>query len=142
MESDPNEKPILEITEDVPTEPTEVNIESTGVAPEDEVLFHTFDVELPSQEQLGQRKQKNYKCVHTELSVITVSNCHINDKCKNNKSFKSTNTLMYHIKSFNKVPRRQIEQDADPVLSNSNRQLLALLFDEEIPATNHTYTHF
>ena len=39
LEMDPNEKIILKIIEDIPTQPIEVNIESTGIAQEDTVFF-------------------------------------------------------------------------------------------------------
>ena len=43
LESDPSEKVILKIREDFPTQPTEVKIESTGIAQEEQVFFNTND---------------------------------------------------------------------------------------------------
>ena len=52
LELDPNEKVILQIREDVPTQPLKANIESTGRAYERQIFFRTDNVELPSEEQL------------------------------------------------------------------------------------------
>ena len=58
--SDPNEKNnILEIREDVPAQPIEVNNGSTGIAQRAQIFFQTDDAELSSEEQLSQRKPKN-----------------------------------------------------------------------------------
>ena len=57
LESDPNEKTFLNIRENIPKQPIEVNIESTGIAREDQVFFNTDDVSLPSEEQQWQQKQ-------------------------------------------------------------------------------------
>ena len=42
---------IIYIIQGVPTQPTEVNIESAGNAQEKQVLFHNDDAELPSEEK-------------------------------------------------------------------------------------------
>ena len=84
LEVDPNEKLILKIQEDVPTQTIEVNIQSTGLTQDDQVFYHRVHAELPSEEQLWQRKQK------------TLSDSYIDDKC--------TNTLMQTMETFNKVP--------------------------------------
>ena len=59
LEIDPHEKLILKVREDVPTQPIEVNVQSTGITQKYHVVFHTEDAELQSEEQLWQRKQKN-----------------------------------------------------------------------------------
>ena len=77
LESDPNEKYILNISEEIPTQPIEINSESTGIAWKDQVCFHTDDVELPPEEQLWQWKQQKSNTVDTEPPVRTVSLSHI-----------------------------------------------------------------
>ena len=77
LKSDPNEKIILKTREDVPTQPIEVNIESTGIVREDPVFFQTDDVELPSKEELWQRQREKRNAVHTEPPIITVFNWHM-----------------------------------------------------------------
>ena len=52
LETDTNDKNILEIREDVETEPIEINNDSTGIAQDDQVFSQTNDAELPSEEQL------------------------------------------------------------------------------------------
>ena len=75
-EINPSEKLALKIREDVPTQPIEVKIESTGITQEDQVLFHREDADLMSEEQLWQHKQQKQEkrnAVHTEpLSYL----CH------------------------------------------------------------------
>ena len=44
------------------------------------------------------------------------------------------------METINKLIRIVIEQDADPMLPNFNKQCLSLSFDEQILATNPRYT--
>ena len=99
---DPNGKLIIQIREDVPTQPIEVNIQSNGIAREDQFFFHTEGADFPSEEQLWQRKEEKRNVVHREPLVISTSPCYINDKC--------TNTLMQSMEPFNKIPRILIEK--------------------------------
>ena len=57
LEIDPKEKLILQIQEGVTTQPTEVNIQTTGIAQKDQVFFQKEDAELSSKELLWRRKQ-------------------------------------------------------------------------------------
>ena len=118
----------------MPTQPIEANIQSTGKPQEDDVFFHREDAELPSEEQLCQRKQQKCKALHTEPPVITWSYCYKNDNC--------TNTLMQKMDQFNKVARRLFEQNAQPLLPNFRRQMLGLPLDEQVLATNPRYIHY
>ena len=65
---------------------------------------------------------------------MSVSDCYINDNC--------TNTLMQKRQPFNKVPRRLIEQNADPVLLTFKKQKLGLHFAEQILTTNPRCTRY
>ena len=71
----PNEKFILKIREEVPTQPIEVNIQSTGTTQEDQVFFPTEDAQMPSEKQLRRRKEEKRNAVHKEPPSITVSHC-------------------------------------------------------------------
>ena len=62
LDFEKNEKRFLKIREDFPTQPIEVNIESTAIAQEDPVFFPTDDVDLPCEEQLWQHKWKKTQC--------------------------------------------------------------------------------
>ena len=64
--SDSNEKLIVRSSEEVSTQPNEVNFESLGIVQENQVFFQTDDVEMQSEEQLCQRKQEKRNVVHTE----------------------------------------------------------------------------
>ena len=57
LETNPNEKNIFRIRKDVPTQPIEANIESTRIAQEDQVSFHTDDIDLPSKNSYGWRNK-------------------------------------------------------------------------------------
>ena len=118
----------------MPTQPIEVNIQSTGITQEDPVLFPTEDAELPSGEQLWQPEQEKRNAVHTEPPVKSVSHCYINGNCKN--------TLMQSMETFIKFPRILIEQNTDPVLLNFKRQMPGRPFDEQIFATKPRYIHY
>ena len=52
LESDTNERTILKITEDVPAQTMDINIESAAKAQNGQNFFHIDDLELPSEEQL------------------------------------------------------------------------------------------
>ena len=111
--------PFLEISEKVPTEPMDVNVEATGTAQGDQVFFLTDDVELLFEEQLWQLEPEKSNTVQTESPVWTVSHCYKIDKY--------TNTLAYNMEPINKIPCILIGQDADPVLPNFRRQWFGYL---------------
>ena len=118
IEINPNEKLPFKIWEDVPTQPIEVNIQSTGLTQEDQVFFHTENAELPYAEQLWQRKQKERNAPHTEPPVIKMSHCYVNDNC--------TNTLSKVWNHSTKFQENDLKKNADPVLPNFKRQMLGL----------------
>ena len=66
--------------------------------------------------------------------IINVSHWHKNDKCRN--------ILRHNMEPFNEAPGKLIEQDAEPVLLKIKKQLLGLLFDEQLLATNPRYTNY
>ena len=77
LERDPNEKIILKITEDIPTKPIEVNIESTGIAQEEPVFFDTTDQQTKNRSQ-----KKNFGLVRKmrEMPYLTIHQspqCHV-----------------------------------------------------------------
>ena len=118
LEIDQKEQLSLEIPKDVPTQLMEVTIQSTETTQEDQDFFFTENAQLSSEEQLWQRKQEKCNAVHTEPTVITVPLCYIEYDC--------TNTLMQSMESFNKVPRLLIERNAERVLLDFKRQIVAL----------------
>ena len=111
----------------------ELNNDSTAIAQNDQVFFHTDDLDLPSEGHLRQRQQGKGKVVHTEPPIITVSTWNIYEKY--------TNTVMHKLEPFSKVPPILNEQDAEPMLLYFERRTFGLLFDEKIPATDPRYTH-
>ena len=105
LETDPSKKVFLEIREKVLTQPIEVNIESTGLAQEDQVFSTTMT--LTCDLKIWQGKQEKRSKIRTEPPVITLSHCH--------KNYKYTDTLGHNIELFTKVPHTLTEQDADSV---------------------------
>ena len=73
-------------------------------------------ISLPKNSQCKTYK-KSGKNGQMEPQVITVSHCHKIDKY--------TDTLTYNMEPFNKVPSLINDQDADPVLLNFRKQVLA-----------------
>ena len=57
METDPKEKLVLKIREDIGTEPIEVNVQSAGVAEEEQVFFTEQDDERET--QIWERKKQS-----------------------------------------------------------------------------------
>ena len=70
---DPKEKLILKIREDIPTKPIQVNIESTGVAQEELVLFDTTDQQETTENEFWRRRKETRNAIPTHPPVITVS---------------------------------------------------------------------
>ena len=64
LEMDRNEKIILKIREDIPTQPIEVNIESTGIAQEGTVFFRSYRPTRDHRKRTLDSKGRGTKC-HT-----------------------------------------------------------------------------
>ena len=72
LDMDPNEKVILEIREDIPTKPIEVNIEYTGIAQEEPVFSDPTDHRETTERELWKRKEEARNAIPNEPPVITV----------------------------------------------------------------------
>ena len=122
LKMDPNEKIILKFRDDIPTKPIEVNIQSTGIAQEEQVFLDTTDQQQTTEKELWKRKQEVRNTIPTDPPVITVSCCYANDLHKD--------TTIVNIAQLTKPSRILIEQDSDPTLLNFKREMLRLPFDE------------
>ena len=71
-ELDPNEKIIFKIREDIPTKPTEVNIESKVLAQEERVFFDTTDQQETSEKEFWTRTEETRNAIPNDPPVITV----------------------------------------------------------------------
>ena len=134
LERDPNEKIILKIREDIPTQPIEVNIESTGIAQEETVFFDHTDQQETIEKDLWKRKDKARSAMPNDPPVITVSFYYANDLHKD--------TSIVHIAQLTKPSRILIELDSDPTLLNCKREMLGLPFDEQILVNDARYMHY
>ena len=123
-EKDPNEKIILKIREDIPKKLIDVNIKSTGIAQEEQVFFDITDQQETTENELWKRKEEARNAIPTYPPVITVSCYYANDLRKD--------TTIVNIAQLTKPSRILIEQDSHPTLLNFKREMLGLLFDEQI----------
>ena len=73
LEIDPNEKLILKTREDIPTKPIEVNIESTGIAQEEQVFFDPTDQQEITEKELWKSKEQVRNAIPSDPPVIRVS---------------------------------------------------------------------
>ena len=73
LEMDPKEKILLKIREDNPTKPIEMNIESTGVAREEQVFHDPTDQQETTEKELWTRKQEARNAIPNDPPVTTVS---------------------------------------------------------------------
>ena len=134
LEMDTNEKTILKIREDIPTKAIEVNIESTGIAQEEQVFFDPPDPQETTEKELWKRKEEARNAIPTDPPVITMSCYYANDLHKD--------TTIVNIAQLTKPSRILIEQDSDPTLLNFKREMLGLPFDEQILLNDARYMHY
>ena len=134
LEMDPNEKIILKIREDIPIKPIEVNIESTGIAQEEQVFPDPTDQQETTESELWKRKEEARNAIPNDPPVITVSCYYANDLHKD--------TTIVNIAQLTKPSRILIEQDSDPTLLNFKREMLGLPFDEQILLNDARYMNY
>ena len=134
LEMDPNEKIFLKIREDIPTKPIEVNIESTGIAQEEQVFHDPTDQQETTEKELWILKDEARNAIPNDPPVITVSSYYANDLHKD--------TTIVNIAQITKPSRILIEQDSDPTLLNFKREMLGLPFDKQILLNDAHYMHY
>ena len=134
LEIDPNEKLILKIREDIPTQPIQVNIESKGIAQEETIFFDPTDQQETTEKDLWKCKDEARNAIANDPPVITVSCYYGNDLHKD--------TSIVNIAQLTKPSRIRIEQDSDPTLLNFKREMLGLPFDEQILLNDARYMHY
>ena len=134
LEMDPNEKIFLKIREDIPTKPIEVNIESTGIAQEEQVFHDLTDQPQTTEKELWTRKEEARNAIPNDPPDITVSWYYANDLHKD--------TTIVNIAQLPKPSRILIEQDSDPTLLSFKREMLGIPFDEQILLNDASYMHY
>ena len=124
-DTNPKEKIILRIREDIQTTPIEVNIENSNVAQEEQ--FYFFDENtIETEDQIWEEKEKNrtsHRAPHTtteetpqEITLIEVKQ--IATKTKETEYIRNNAQI-------------RIEQDTDPVLRNLKLMILKEPYDEQ-----------
>ena len=134
LEMDPNEKIILRIREDIPTKPIEVNIESTGIAQEEQVFFDPTDQHETTEKELWTCTEEARNAIPNYRPVITLSCYYANDLHKD--------TTIVNIAQLTKPSRILIEQVSDSTPLNFKRKMLGLPFDEQILLNDARYMHY
>ena len=134
LEMDPKEKIILKIREDFPTKPIEVNIESTGIAQEEQVFYDPTDQQKTAEKGPWTLREEARNAIPNDPPVITVS-CHYADDLH-----KDTTTA--NIAQLTKPSRLLIEEDSDPTLLNFKREMLGLPFEEQILLNEARYMQY
>ena len=110
-----------------------MNIESTGIAQEEQVL-DTTDQQETTENELWTLMEEARNAIPNDLPVITVSCYYANDLHKD--------TTIVNIAQLTKPTRILIEQDSDPTLLNFKREMLGLPFDEQILLNDARYMHY
>ena len=95
-----------------------MNIESTGIAQEEQVFQDPTDQQETTQKELWTRKQEARNVIPNDPPVITVSCYYANDLQKD--------TTMVNIAQLTKPSRILIEQDSDLTSLNFKREMLEL----------------
>ena len=100
-----------------------MNIESTGIAQEEQVFFDPTDQPETTEKELWKRKEEARNAIPNDPPVITVSCYYANDLHKD--------TTIVNIAQLTEPSRILIEYDSAPTLLNFNHQMLGLPFGEQ-----------
>ena len=130
----PNKKTIIKISEDIPKEPIEMNIESTCIAQEEAVFSDTTDQQETTEKDFWTRKEEARNAIPNDPPVITVSCYYANDLHKD--------TTIVNIAQLTKPSGILIEQDSDPTFLNFKRDMFNLLFEEQVLINDTRYMHY
>ena len=130
MEMDPREKLVLKIREDIKTKPIEVNVQSAGVAEEEQVFFTEQDDETEA--QIWERKKRSRTNPIDQEGVIQI------DAISEN--------LVDEITNFTQKMRRTnqilLEQSKNPILRQLKAKIQNEDYSEEILQQDIRYKHY
>ena len=134
LEMDPNDLIILKIREDIPTEPNEVNIGSTGIAQEEQFLHYATDQHQTTENKNWKLKQETENAKINDPPVITVSWYYATEL--------QQDTKIVEIAQLSKLSRILLEQDSDSTLLNFKRKMLDVPFDEQTLIKDARYMQY
>ena len=130
METDPREKLVLKIREDIETKPIEVNVQSAGVAEEEQVFFTEQDDETEA--QIWERKKQSRTNPIDQEGVIQI------DAISEN--------IVDEITNFTQKLRRTnqilLEQSKDPILRQLKAKIQNEDYSEELLQQDIRYKHY
>ena len=130
METDPTEKLIPKIREDVETRPIEVNVQSAGVSEEEQVFFTEEDSE--TEEQIWERKQQSEKGLmvpETVIQIDTISENTVEEITNFTQKLRRTNQIL-------------LEQSKDPILLQLKATFQKEEYSEEILQQDIRYKYY
>ena len=111
-----------------------MNIESTGIAQEEQVFHDPTDQQETTEKELWTRKKEARNAIPNDPPVITVSCYYANDLHKD--------TTIVKIAKLRKPSCLLMEKGSDPTLLIFKREMLALPFDEQILLNDARYMHY
>ena len=111
-----------------------MNIEHAGIAQEKPVFFDTTDQNESTKKEFWKRKEETRNAIPNDPPFITVSFYYANDLHKE--------TTFVNKAQLTKPSRILIEQDPDPLLLNSKREMLGLPFDRRVLINDESYIQY
>ena len=130
MEMDPREKLVLKIREDIETKPVEVNVQSAGVAEEEQVFFTEQDEDTEAHIWERKKQRRNNLIDHEGVIQIDALSENIVDELTNfTQKLRRTNHIL-------------LEQSKDPLLRQLKAKILNEEYSEEILQQDIRYKHY
>ena len=130
LEADPKDKIVKRIREDIETKPIEINIQSSGIA-EEEQIFYTED-DNETEEQIWERKKQSRNNTLTDQPTIVIESMSVNIPTNHediNKKLQKTVQIV-------------VEQSKDPLLLQIKTKLQNQEYSEKILAQDNRYRHY
>ena len=130
LEADPKDKLVMKIREDVQTQPIEINVQSAGVAQEEQIFYTNDDDE--TEEQYWARKEAIRNNPAVDEPTITIHTLSTN-------LIKQQSDVQIRLMKTNKII---IEQSKDAVLQQLKAKLLHEEYSESLLQQDARYRHY
>ena len=129
METDPKEKLVLKIREDIETKPIEVKVQSAGVADEEQVFFTEQDDETEAQ-IWKRKKQSRTNPIDQEgvIQIDAISEILVDEITNFTQKLRRTNQIL-------------LEQSKDPILRQLKAKIKNEGYSEELLQQDIRYKH-
>ena len=130
LETDPKDRLVMKIREDVQTLPIEINVQSAGVSQEEQIFYTNDDDE--TEEQYWARKEAIRKNPATDEPTVTIQSLSTN-------LVKQQLDIQVRLKKTNQII---IEQSKDAVLQQLKAKLLHEEYSENLMQQDARYRHY